>query len=129
MESNFTTISKAIFALRSAYDEIKYLNGSDQLLEEYEQILTELERDLVVNVTSNDFKLRLPKWVADVFDAFLEDNYDWYDFRMTFVGCGDDKLTRRFLAWTSTENAKELTLAYLNPLTREFVEVEFDSIS
>lgn len=71
-------------------------------------------------------KLRIPKWVADIFDEFLKDDYDWHDFEMSFVGVDDDDdgLERKFFDWTNSENATELTLAYLNPLTRAFVEVE-----
>ncbi|ETD05730.1 hypothetical protein N568_0101255 [Lactococcus garvieae TRF1] len=69
-------------------------------------------------------KLSIPKWVANIFDKFLEDDYDWYDFEMAFVGCDNEELERNFFAWTNTEKAKELTLAYLNPLTRIFVEIE-----
>lgn len=71
-------------------------------------------------------KLSIPKWVADIFDEFLKDDYDWHDFEMSFVGVDDDDdgLERKFFDWTNSENATELTLAYLNPLTRAFVEVE-----
>ncbi len=70
-------------------------------------------------------KLSIPKWVADIFDEFLKDDYDWHDFEMSFVGVDDDDdgLERKFFDWTNSENATELTLAYLNPLTRAFVEV------
>lgn len=69
-------------------------------------------------------KLSIPKWVANIFDKFLEDDYDWYDFEMAFIGCDNEELESNFFAWTNTENAKELTLAYFNPLTRIFVEIE-----
>lgn len=71
-------------------------------------------------------ELSIPKWVADIFDEFLKDDYDWHDFEMSFVGVDDDDdgLERKFFDWTNSENATELTLAYLNPLTRAFVEVE-----
>ena len=69
-------------------------------------------------------KLSIPKWVANIFDKFLEDDYDWYDFEMVFIGCDNEELESNFFAWTNTENAKELTLAYLNPSTRIFVEIE-----
>ena len=37
-------LQKVAKALRNACDEIKYLNGSDKLVEEYEQILKDIEK-------------------------------------------------------------------------------------
>lgn len=109
-------LNKATEALKKACDEIKSLNGSDTILEEFEQILVEIGKEQP--------KLSIPKWVANIFDKFLEGDYDWYDFEMAFIGCDNEELESNFFAWTNTENAKELTLAYFNPLTRIFVEIE-----
>lgn len=38
-------LEKTVAALRSAYDEIKYLNGSDSLLEEIEKVLKEIKKN------------------------------------------------------------------------------------
>lgn len=38
-------LEKTVAALRNAYDEIKYLNGSDSILEEIEQVLKEIKKN------------------------------------------------------------------------------------
>lgn len=38
-------LEKVAEALRNACDEIKFLNGSDSLLEEFEQVLKEIEKN------------------------------------------------------------------------------------
>lgn len=38
-------LEKTATALRNAYDEIKYLNGSDSILEEIEQTLKEIKKN------------------------------------------------------------------------------------
>ncbi|WP_285012174.1 hypothetical protein [Lactococcus formosensis] len=98
-----------------------WVKDFDRLLDKNEILNNKLNQQF-----SSHSKLSIPKWVADIFDEFLKDDYDWHDFEMSFVGVDDDDdgLERKFFDWTNSENATELTLAYLNPLTRAFVEVE-----
>lgn len=79
-----------------------------------------------------DKKIKIPKWVSEILDEFLKesDYYNWYDFEMADMFLNDeidgDDLETKFISWTNSKNATEITLAYLNPLTRQFVEVSDD---
>lgn len=66
----------------------------------------------------------IPKWIADSFDKLISTSVtkyhgvaDAWDYVVSENGF------KEFGKWTDTNNAEQITIAYLNPLTRKFVEV------
>lgn len=72
-------------------------------------------------------KIKIPKWVADVLDKMIVDGFTFYDFELDllfyYIEANNKEDLIDWLRIDNAINAIEKVLAYLNPLTRKFVEV------
>lgn len=68
--------------------------------------------------------IKIPKWISDIFDKFIHnDNTRYYDFGDAWDYVVEENGPEEFEKWTSEDESVEISIAYLNPLTRKFVEV------